>query len=153
MTMTAKIAGERQNAKNLSGDKEEVSRYQTIAYVRGGNRTHCRSEPFTNPVTVRCWMGRSSQASTVYASIWVSTKDGKYTSGHGSAGGYGYCKESAAIDEAIKSAGIKLRGSPYNRAGDNSRKPCSIAGVGQSAVRAAIEAITRAAGYKTFTII
>ena len=54
-----------------------------------------------------------------------------YCSGHGKAGGYGYHKESAALQEAIESAGIKLR-SPIDGAGD-------------SAVRGAMEAINRAA--------
>lgn len=57
-------------------------------------------------------MGRSRNASTVYASIWVHA-NGHYLAGHGNAGGYGYHKESAAFQDAITSAGIQLVGSPY----------------------------------------
>ena len=82
-------------------------------------------------VTARFWMGRSSSASTVYCAIWCRGKD-YWTSGKGTAGGHGYCKKSAALDEAIRSAGITL-----------SR---SVHGTGE--IREACEAIARALGYK-----
>lgn len=45
--------------------------------------------------------------SVAYCCIWVGG-DEIYTSGSGKAGGYGYCKESAAIGAAIESAGFDL---------------------------------------------
>lgn len=44
-----------------------------------------------------------------YAAIWIhDSKTNIWTSGTGSAGGYGYHRPSAAAAEAIKSAGVKL---------------------------------------------
>lgn len=50
---------------------------------------------------------------TAYCAIWVSNYNEKgycstQNSGTGSAGGYGYCKESAAVGDAIDSAGYTL---------------------------------------------
>lgn len=101
--MKAKIVKPAQNARNYGGEKEQVSTW-TVTAVRAGNIEY--------PVSARCWMGRSRNASTVYASIWVHGR-GVETAGSGNAGGWGYHKESAAIGEAIKSAGIELYGSPY----------------------------------------
>ena len=89
------------NAKNLSRDKETISTYTAVAIVKG---------VFLTPVTCRCYMGRSARSSTVYSSIWIRGNNHE-ASGHGTAGGYGYHKESAAIAYAIQSAGIKLMGS------------------------------------------
>lgn len=134
-----------QNARNLSGDKELVSEYHVIVYQDG---------EFHTPVHVMCWMGRSSSASTVYASVWVSDKRGdRWFSGHGSAGGYGYHKESAAIQEALNSAGIELRGDVYGRDDAKKNQPAHIGGVGESAIRAALDAVARKCGYRKFTII
>ena len=70
--------------------------------------------------TARWYMGRSREASVVYCSLWVrrpaipnsaktgTPKEGAWWSGSGSTGGYGYHKGSAALDEAIRSAGITL---------------------------------------------
>lgn len=87
---------------------------------------------------MRCWMGRSRNASVVYCTVWVWA-DRLYTSGHGTAGGYGYHKESAALGEAIRSAGIKLSE--------------SISGVGDTAIGVAMLAIVRAVGYKGRTLL
>ena len=46
-------------------------------------------------------------SSKVYCLAWRSGPD-DYGSGHGSAGGYGYCKASAAMHDALASAGVKL---------------------------------------------
>jgi len=49
---------------------------------------------------LRLYMSRSAKASTVYADLWVHC-DGVYSSSNGQAGGYGYCKQSAASNEAL----------------------------------------------------
>jgi hypothetical protein len=119
------------NAKNLGGNKETVDRYLSIAKLKtapDGN--------FMTVIDARFYMGRSSSASVVYCSVWINCY-GYTTSGHGSAGGYGYDKISAALGEALESAGVVL-----NR---------SINGSGQT--REALEAITEALGYKDFTVI
>lgn len=91
------------NGRNYGGEKEMISAYSIIGTIKGDLK---------KIVTVRSYMGRSRNASTVYCSIWVHG-NGYYLAGHGSAGGYGYHKESAALQGAINSAGIQLIGSPY----------------------------------------
>lgn len=108
---------EKQNGKNLSNSKEMVDTWNLVVY---------HDDMLKSPITIRCYMGRSSSASVVYASIWVGTKDIS-TSGNGSAGGGGYCKLSAAVDSAIRSAGITLNH--------------SISGVGTRAIEDALIAI------------
>ncbi len=133
------------NAKNFSQEKELVSRYMVI-------------DKKTEKVIIdcRCYMGRSSNSSQVYASVWINSlkplcEDAEgfttYTSGHGIAGGYGYHKESAAIDDAISSAGFTLFGSlsGYDDKPDFKRT-CNIAGIGESAIEAALLAIAHACG-------
>ena len=119
------------NAKNLGGNKETVDRYIAIAKLKtapDGN--------FLTVIDARFYMGRASSASVVYCSVWINCY-GYTTSGHGQAGGYGYDKISAALGDALDSAGVVL-----NR---------SINGSGQT--REALEAITEALGYKDFTVI
>lgn len=133
------------NGRNWSGEKEEVSHHTVVAYSNG---------EFINVVNARCFMGRSHSASTVYASIWVNAPKKKaYVAGSGSAGGYGYHKESAAIGQAIDSAGIELYGDVYGRDDTKKNKRASIDGCGDSAIRDALSAIARAAGYRKFTIV
>ena len=101
--MKAIIKSENQNAVNYGGKKETVRELDVVGKIDGNLRAI---------VTARFYMGRSSSASTVYCALWVHGK-GIYTSGKGQAGGYGYHKESAALSEAIKSAGIELFGDQY----------------------------------------
>lgn len=125
-TITAKIKEQRDNGKNLSGRMEVTNTWNAVVCTKTGP---------VELVTVRCYMGRSNSASTVYSSIWVSDrKHGFYTSGRGDAGGYGYCKTSQAVGDAISSAGITL-----------SR---SIGGTGTDSIIYAIEAIVKALGYR-----
>lgn len=136
--MKAIITEERSNARNLAGNKEIVKTKQAVVYSKGELKT---------PVDVRWYMGRSSNASVVYCSLWIHDK--KHTSGYGIAGGYGYHKESAAMQEALASAGIKLYGSAYNTGEkENFKKECYIDGVGDTAEDNAIKAIVKALGYK-----
>lgn len=115
------------NARML--DKELVSAYVAVAMIDG---------KMVEPVTVRCWMGRSANSSTVYASVWVH-HSGYYTSGRGKAGGYGYCKESAAAYEAFRSAGIDF-------------DMCWSA-AGESKIVEAIESVCRELGYATVHVV
>lgn len=132
------------NGKNRSNEKELVSYWKVIAYSKG---------EFHEPVDCRCWMGRSNSASTVYASIWIrDDRNQRWYAGNGSAGGYGYHKESAAIQEALTSAGVELRGDVYGRNGD-SKQVAHIDGVGESAIKSAMEAIARALGFRKFTVV
>lgn len=148
--MKAIIKNQVSNGYNHSPAKQLVGAYSIIA----GGREY---------VVARAYMGASRNASTVYASLWVHGD--KCTSGKGSAGGWGYHKESAAFQDAIKSAGIEIYGNPctqprwnYNekreytdaelrkQKRESDKKPANIGGAGESAMWAAFEAIARAAG-------
>jgi len=137
LSMRAKINGEVLNGKNYGGDKELVSAYTVLGKVKGELR---------EVVVVRCYMGRSRNAGTVYASVWVHGD--KHCAGHGSAGGYGYHKESAAIGSAISDAGIELYGSPCQNGAEkvDFKQRAHIDGCGNSAAREAMLAVARAAG-------
>lgn len=131
MTYKAKFTENVYNAANMHGQKECVNSWIVNVIHKG---------EIVSPVRAFCWMGRSSNATTVYASIWVHGKKIE-TTGSGSVGGCGYHKESAAIQEAIASAGIEL----YDA---ETGKRAYIDGVGDSAIHHALEAIARALGYR-----
>jgi hypothetical protein len=111
LTATLPTTNDISNATNWSGKKELIDAMSVIVVT-----------PDKRPqevCTARWYMGRSKAASTVYCSVWIRRprildKDGNlainsaWWSGTGSAGGYGYHKSSAALDEAIRSAGITL---------------------------------------------
>ena len=110
------------NAKNLANEKELVEEYNAVVIHEG---------EIKNPVTVRWYMGRSKSASKVYCSIWVHSSPIS-VSGHGTASGGGYCKQSAAFASACESAGIET---------------IETSGCGMSVVRKALESICEALGY------
>ena len=127
--MKAALGNNQKNSINYGGKKELISSWDVIVNTDDGLK---------NIITVRCYMGRSASASTVYASIWVHSTNHQ-TSGTGKAGGYGYHKASAAISEAIRSAGIEL---------DE-----DISGVGDRAIEDALEAIAQALGFDDCLIV
>ena len=111
--MKATIVSEKHNA-NMAYDSREL----TKAYVvLSGNKEVIR---------VKLFMGRSSQASVVYCNFFVIGLQ----SGAGTAGGYGYDKQSAGIELSE-----------------------DIGGVGSSAVREALGAIMEALGYQDHIIV
>ena len=109
------------NGKNLSCQKEMVSAMSVVTSINGKMR---------EVVVARWYRARKSDgASPVYASIWTYGA-GFGISGHGRATGYGYHKASAALSKALDSAGIVLSE--------------RIDGLGDGAIRRALEAIARA---------
>lgn len=131
------------NARNYSGEKELVNQLQVVAKV---------GDKYETPIDARFWMGRSRSATVVYCSIWVHGSHNsesrsvrpyisicKDWSGRGTAGGGGYHKESAALDDAIRSAGIVM--------------DSHFGGCGEGAMRHALTAIAVALGYEDFTIV
>lgn len=113
-------------------DKPIVSTFSAIirdssAYDGSGLR---------DAITIKVY--KSARGSMVYASAWIAFTDKRtgasvYASGSGSAGGYGYCKASAACADALASAGVKLSQ--------------SISGVGERAVEDALRAICKHFGH------
>ena len=124
--MKAALRREVKNAINHGNKKEMIRTYNVI------------TDGLENIITARCYMGRSKESSTVYASIWIDTPC-YHSGGKGKASGYGYHKESAAIGAAIESAGITL--------------DQSIDGVGDAAIEEALKAIAQALSYSRFLIV
>ena len=88
-----------------------------------------------NPVSVRWYMAKSADgASPCYCEMWASDGVERYTNGAGSAGGYGYDKESAAFEDALREAGYTL---------DE-----AINGVGDTGIVRAINGVCRNLGYR-----
>jgi hypothetical protein len=136
--MKAKIISQNHNAQYYR-NKETVNTLNVVGMYKG---------EIENPVTAEFYMGRSNSASVVYCNLWVRSPRGIMdASGKGSAGEGGYHKESAALQDAITSAGIELYGDPYGR-GEDKNKKCHIGGVGDTAMREALIAIARAAGFR-----
>lgn len=132
--MLATITKNLSNAKNLEPEKERVNTLRVVAMLNGKLSTVCEA---------RFYMARRSDgASPVYCSLWVHGN--AYTSGYGRASGYGYHKESAALQFAIDSAGINLTGDCYGL--EVTDKPARIDGVGSTAMKDAMRAIAVAAG-------
>lgn len=118
-------AADTSNARNW-GDKLETIETKRLVAFDGAE--------IVNPVDARFYMARHSDgASPVRCSVWIRTRDGRYFAGKGTASGYGYHKQSAALQDALDSAGIQL-----------ARR---IDGVGDSAIRTALEAVGDACGY------
>lgn len=117
----------RSGANGSYRDKEIVRAYSAVAMAD--------KNELKEVLTVQWYQGRSRSASQIYCNLWI--RHGDFASGSGQAGGYGYDKQSAALDDAIESAGVKL-----------SR---SISGTGES--RQACEAIVKAMGFTNFIVV
>lgn len=136
--MTQKVTklAPQMNGRNYGDEKETIRQFVFIApdpdFKAGEDRRR-----YARPVELRFYMARSADgASPVYASVWMQSRDcSVYAAGHGSAGGYGYHKSSAAAAEAFRSAGVSLA--------------ADIAGRGDPAIIAAVEAVARRLGWST----
>ena len=104
--MTIKIKTNIENGKNLGNKKETVRCVSVVAT--------CPNSGLKEIIKARWYMGRSNSASTIYCTIWLHGGY-YYNSGHGKATGAGYCKESAAFQAALDSAGIQTSKSTYGR--------------------------------------
>ena len=127
--MTATIT-EHAGKGTISGkwrDKELIRAY----HVLDSENVGAAGEPLAF-IDCRLYMARSSVASVVYCLIWAHGIEGPWYEGHGSAGGCGYDKASAAVASALDNAGIII-----------SR---DIGGVGSGAICDALLAVARALG-------
>lgn len=134
---------EYRNGRNYGDTKEKISQWLVID--RKTERTI---------IDCRVYMGRSSNSSQVYASVWISGNT-YYVAGTGTAGGYGYHKVSAAIASALSSAGVKLFGHAYMPTNEKPdfKRYADIGGRGKSACRMAFNAIAYALGYRDIIMI
>lgn len=90
-----------------------------------------KDQTLLEPISARFY----ATAQRWYCCVWIheSIKSVTHISGGGYAGGYGYHKASAALQDALQDAGIQLSE--------------SISGVGDSAIRQALLAVATALGY------
>ena len=120
------------NTSNLR-ESDKVARYRKDTLHSG----YKILDPATGETIVDArvyWPG-----SVAYACVWVFG-DSVYGSGAGKAGGGGYCKESAAIDAAIRDAGVTLSE--------------SVDGSGVRAAEDALQAVARAVtGKRKFYLV
>lgn len=75
-------------------DKIQHGFYKEISILNCKGQAPCRFRFYDTGQTIHCI-------------AWLSGNE-HYTSGYGKAGGYGYCKESAAMESAIIDSGIKM---------------------------------------------
>jgi hypothetical protein len=123
----------RYDGRNDADEKRMLDEFNLIVRAKRGAYTHDGSGLLTL-VTVRTYGAKRGNGSRNYVSIWVHASDERMScAGHGSAGGYGYHRPSAAMQAALESAGIRLA------------QP--IDGVGESAMKEAMHAIARHLGY------
>lgn len=124
-TATLPAPNSHSNAKRAYQDKEMIAAWSLIAPAKNG-------VGLDEVVIARWYASRSRNAANIYCNVWV--RGNVWASGHGYAGGGGYDKQSAALQSALESAGIKLS------------RP--IDGRGQGASRGALSAIAEAMGYQ-----
>jgi hypothetical protein len=118
--MKVDVSGLKEHDK-ISSYRKEKGFYRQIAMVD--------SRDGSVIVTARFyWPGRDG-GGTCYACVWISG-DSVWGRGGGKAGGYGYHKESAALEEALGRAGVKLSE--------------GIGGRGDQAMFTALESLARA---------
>ena len=118
-------AGEYDNAKNLSRDKEMIQAASVVV---------ANDQELQELVVARWYKGRSSGASRIYCSVWVQSHgENRMRTGHGWVNGGGYHKASAALAAALESAGITLSE--------------GIAGRGDGAMWDGLTAVAAAYGY------
>ena len=116
-----------ENAINHHADKEMIQQLRVVGIANSAPACYA---------DVRLYRSRSGDgASPLYCSLWI-TGD-VCASGSGRATGYGYHKASAALQSAFDSAGVGI-----TLAGD----PSSISGIGEDAMRDALEAVALAVG-------
>jgi hypothetical protein len=123
-------------SNNLGSYRKEKSGLYKQYTLLNFERAYITAEgvpTYDQPVIIRVYW----PAQTAYACAWISTKD-SHAVGKGKAGGCGYCKQSAAVDNALRDAGIQLEH--------------SIHGVGEGAIRGALAAIARYIGLTNWTV-
>jgi hypothetical protein len=104
-------------------------------------------------ITVRTYFNaKGTGMQPVRACVWIrpTTPGADWLTGRGSAGGWGYHKESQAIADAVQNSGILLWGNPYKYSDDKPdfTKRCYFGGTGSSGYEDIFKAIARAMGYK-----
>lgn len=139
-------------AKFVSANARMPAEQPRTALSGAGSLVATHGGKLREAITVRSYYNeKGSGMQPVRACVWVHPADGgEWRTGRGSAGGCGYHKESAAIAEAVRNAGIELYGNPYGfrREPVNLKNRFEFGGTGSSAYAEIFSAIARAAGYR-----
>lgn len=149
MKITA-IKTAQDNAMTFAGEKETVNRIRIVAlnpkYAEEAKEEYYRKYParlaaqrFVTVCDARFFMGRSASASAVECSVWIHGRKGEYVSGRGRATGYGYHKESAALEYALDAAGFRFKD--------------SWGGSGEQAMNEALIAVAKCMGWRNVGIL
>lgn len=126
-------------------DAQESETIHGVAFSPDARNDGAYDDRFSEPITVRLyWPKRGNGMGAVSANVWIRTADGRHYSGRGSAGGCGYCKASAAVDVALRSAGIVV----LNERGEKA----SLHGIGMETIRQVLLQLGRACGYPNFYV-
>lgn len=105
---TLPISHDITNGRNYKGEKFLTHSMKLLEVADDDYRAEIgRNWPIIELAELCVWTGISQNASRYYATLWVHSNP-YFISGHGMAGGYGYCKSSAASGGAFRSAGITL---------------------------------------------
>lgn len=125
----------------------------TTPMVGAGTLVAMRDGELCEVITVRTYYNeRGSGMQPVRACVWIklATPGAEWRTGRGSASGCGYHKESAAIADAVKNAGVELWGNAYVYSNEpvDFKKRVWFGGTGSSAYKEIFKAIARAMGYK-----
>lgn len=112
-------------------------------------QTYIIIDKSTGAEIVRCVVEGSKRGSTVYANVWVNTKNGLWISGRGKAGGHGYDKMSASIGDALDDAGITLWGDIYGFSDTKASYKNKARLGGSGSQKRVLLAVAHAAGYNT----
>lgn len=129
MKISVKELGDNINAKSHRKENSFYKSYQLVSFDLASKDDY--NKGFNTKLDVRFYGGNS----TIYCCIWGSL-NGIHYNGSGKAGGYGYDKESAAFEAALKCAGFDVSG---------------LACTGQN--EDAINEIAKLQGLEYFTII
>lgn len=127
--LTAKFLDAARGAKNLDGTKERV--LTLLGFGINDGRIVFFSE-------VRIWASRTKPLdSALHCSVWVHYAK-TLRSGNGQASGTGYHRHSAAMDDALRDAGVELSEAIDGRGDDSMREALTAVGVALGLPRATI---------------
>ena len=97
-------------------------------------------------VSAEVYMGKGREATTVYCTLLAYPQGGSYSlSGYGTAGGGGYDKRSAAVQSALRAAGVSHWVEHDDKA--LGRRLFNCGGVGEQATADALVSLAIALGY------
>lgn len=99
-------------------------------------------------VRARIW--QKPNGTLVHCSLWIHGDNDLDANGYGRAGGWGYDKSSAALEGALRTAGVTLYGDVYGQ--EDKKTEAHIGGCGMMAGDDALRAVAIAVGADPATV-